>query len=253
MAKGVYPRTERHRSIARRASAAAALGRKGKTYDELYGAYRAGAIRSALAESKRGDKNPAKREEVRKKIGSAAKGRPSWLSGLSKEADPRVMAMSDNMRGRRVGAAAFISAESKARRNAKTRATWAARPELKARVFNAENNEKRRVAHIKALRDGKYATKRDTNIERAIEQKLKNDGLVLNTDYFKQVALPAGAPQFVVDFYVPEQRLVIEGYGCFWHKCTKCGYTGPRNVDEKRREVLAGEGLSLKIVWGHEI
>jgi G:T-mismatch repair DNA endonuclease (very short patch repair protein) len=126
-------------------------------------------------------------------------------------------------------------------------------PELKARVFNAENNEKRRVSHIKALRDGKYATKRDTNIERAIEQKLKNDGLVLGTDYFKQVALPANAPQFVVDFYIPKQKLVIEGYGCFWHKCTKCGYTGPRSVDEKRREVLAGEGLSLKIVWGHEI
>jgi G:T-mismatch repair DNA endonuclease (very short patch repair protein) len=109
------------------------------------------------------------------------------------------------------------------------------------------------MSHIKALRDGKYATKRDTNIERTIEQQLRNDGLVLGRDYFKQVPLPAGAPRFVVDFFIPTQNLVIEGYGCFWHKCTACGYDGPRSIDEKRKEVLLGEGLSLHIVWGHEL
>lgn len=253
MAKGVYPRTEEHRDIARNASAAAAQIRKGKTYDELYGARRAGIIRAALAETKRGDKNPAKRKEIRTKIGLATKGKPSWLRGLSKESDPRVRAMSDNTRGRRVGAAASVSEASKARRNAKIRATWAAHPELKARVFSRQNNEKRRVAHIKALRDGKYTTKRDTNIEQAIEQKLKDAGLVLNKDYFKQVPLPSAAPRFVVDFFIPRNNLVIEGYGCFWHKCIECGYDGPREVDVQRSTVLSAEGFSLQIVWGHEL
>lgn len=253
MAKGVYLRTERHRAIARKNFVLASRARKGKTYIELYGAERATRVKKALAISKIGEQNPAKRSEVRAKIGIAAKGRSSWLNGLSKEIDARVMEMSRARAGKRVGAAVYISEESKARRRAKTSATWVNHPELKERVFNKENNEKRRMSHIKALHEGRYSSKKDTNIERAIEARLQGAGLILGLDYFKQVPLPAHAPLYVVDFFIPAQHRVIEGYGCFWHKCPACGYDGPRSVDERRRRVLEGEGLVLEVVWGHEI
>lgn len=253
MGKGVYPRTRVHREIALRGSRAAAAGRRGKSYEQLYGAERARQVRQKLADSKSGGRNPAKRPEVRAKIGLAAKGRPSWLRGLTKESDARVMAISEVRRGKKVGAAAFISESSKLKRREKTKATWAAKPELKARVFNVENNEKRRISHIRALHEGKYANRKDTNIEREIEARLQAEGLIMGKDYFKQVPLPEGAPQFVADFFIPSEKLVIEGYGCFWHKCSACGYGGPRTVDERRRIVLESAGLSLTIVWGHEL
>lgn len=253
MGKGVYQRTERHREISRQNLEYAARVRRGKTYEELYGPERAARVKRELAASKTGEQNPAKRPEVRARIGQTAKGRPSWLRGLSKETDPRVKKLSLLRKGKRVGAAAYISEESKARRREKTRATWVAHPELKVRVFSAENNERRRVSHLSALHEGKYANKKDTNIERAIEENLKRDGMVLGKDYLKQVPLPAGSPRFVVDFFIPSRGLVIEGYGCFWHKCVACGYAGPRPIDEKRQQVLEDAGLTLRIIWGHEI
>ncbi len=253
MGKGVYPRTEQHREASRQNLALASRSRRGKTYEELYGPVRAAQVKRALAASKTGEQNPAKRADVRAKIGLTAKGRPSWLRGLSKETDVRVKSISLARKGKKVGAAAYISEESKARRREKTRATWASRPELKERVFSSTNNEKRRISHLRALHEGKYANKKDTNIEKAIEAQLQDMGLELGTDYFKQVRLPEQDPQFVADFFLPTQRLVIEGYGCFWHKCVACGYGGPRAVDERRRTVLESQGLRLQIVWGHEI
>lgn len=46
---------------------------KNKTLEEIYGKEKALQIRIKLSESKRGDKNPSKREDVRKKISNTAK------------------------------------------------------------------------------------------------------------------------------------------------------------------------------------
>ena len=56
---------------------------KGKTKETEKGLMR-------ISESKKGDKNPAKRPEVRQKLRDAALGRISWRRGLTKENDKRV-------------------------------------------------------------------------------------------------------------------------------------------------------------------
>src|SRR3989344_7565009 len=116
MAKGVYPRTAKHLEIAHLGSASSAAIRRGRTFEELFGPERAARMKELIRAAKIGDNNPAKRDEIRRKIAATSRGRPSWLKGLSKETDSRVMAISRARKGIRVGAAVYISKESLARR-----------------------------------------------------------------------------------------------------------------------------------------
>lgn len=72
--------------------------KKGRTYEEMYGEEKAKEIKQK--QGVLGDDNPAKRPEVRRKIGDAIKGRLPWTTGLTKETDSRVAKLAEKLRGR---------------------------------------------------------------------------------------------------------------------------------------------------------
>lgn len=194
--------------------------RKGKSNEQLFGKERALEISMNIRESKLGEKNPMWKGELKKK---------------------KIRLSEDEL------------VQSRKRQGEKMREVWK-RPGFKERVFTVDSNEKRRVSHLRALSEGKYANKKDTDLERAIEKELINAGLELNKDYFKQVRAPKGNERYVVDFHLPYfGSLVIEGFGCWYHKCKQCGYSGMRDVDKRKLEILTNTGYNVLVVWGHQV
>jgi very-short-patch-repair endonuclease len=82
---------------------------------------------------------------------------------------------------------------------------------------------------------------KDTGIELKIEEELKNRGI----NYQKHVPLCKVA---LVDFYLPEYRIVIQCDGDYWHK-----FPVGKEKDAKQDAVLTFNGFSVYRFWEHEI
>lgn len=90
---------------------------------------------------------------------------------------------------------------------------------------------------------------KDTKIELKIEQELVLRGI----NYQKQVPLCKVAR---VDFYLPEQRIVIQADGCYWHNCPIHGSGEVKNCTEKAQKqdsVLTFNGFNVYRFWEHDI
>lgn len=65
----------------------------------------------------------------------------------------------------------------------------------------------------------------------------------------------AAVGPWVVDFYIPADRLVLEMNGCFWHACRPCygkeTLKGQRARDSRRANWLAANGYRLVTIWEH--
>lgn len=55
-------------------------------------------VRKKISESKKGDKNPMKRLDVRKKVSKSLKGNIPWNKGLTKETDERIKRYSKKLK-----------------------------------------------------------------------------------------------------------------------------------------------------------
>jgi len=82
---------------------------------------------------------------------------------------------------------------------------------------------------------------RDTGIELRVEQEL----IKRNINYQKQVPLCKVA---IVDFYLPEYRIIIQCDGDYWHN-----KPGAKEKDEKQDAVLTFNGFNVYRFWEHEI
>lgn len=82
---------------------------------------------------------------------------------------------------------------------------------------------------------------KDTSIELKIEAELQKQKI----NYQKQVPLCKIA---IVDFYLPEYRIVIECDGDYWHSREK---TKIKDIEKTR--VLTFNGFNVYRFWGHEI
>ena len=54
---------------------------------------------------------------------------------------------------------------------------------------------------------------------------------------------------------VNSQKKIIELFGCYWHKCKKCGF-GKRNLrinDKRKLKTYAKYGYKTLIIWEHEV
>lgn len=91
---------------------------------------------------------------------------------------------------------------------------------------------------------------KDTKIELKIEAELKRLGI----KYQKQVPLCKKA---IVDFYIPEQKIVIQADGCYWHGCPIHFPKGVKgrdmDRDERQNKVLITNGFDVHRFWEHEI
>ena len=115
----------------------------------------------------------------------------------------------------------------------------------KHRVFSAEERENRRQNAIKHP----CLKFKDTGIELKIEQELKHRGIF----YKKQVPLLSVA---IVDFYLPEENIVIQADGCFWHNCpihNSKPLIGRTERDRQKDITLKENGLIVFRFWEHDI
>lgn len=163
-------------------------------------------------------------EEHRKKISDAKVGKPSggilfkkgripWNKGktgvYSKEL---LQKMSDNMKGKWVG-----------KKN----------PMYGVHLKHTdETKRKLRESRLSYMASGKMKFK-DTSIEIAIENELKKSGIY----YEKQVLLCKVA---VVDFYLPQWRIVIQCDGNYWHN-----KPGAKNKDMNQDFILNFHGFNV--------
>ena len=82
-------------------------------------------------------------------------------------------------------------------------------------VTSKETREKLRKAQLKYFETRESTFKyKNTAPEQLVEAYLKN----IRVKYLKQKPV-AG---FIVDFYLPASRTIIEVDGCIWHACSKC-------------------------------
>ena len=160
--------------------------------------------------------------------------------------------LSKALKGRRIGAALGISEEARKRKSEKMKVQHKLYPD-KFKNNDPVVNEKKRQSHLKALAAGKYKKKKESCLEIRIEEMFKELGFLVNKDYFKQVRLPKKKPRYVVDFYFPKLSLVVEAYGCWWHRCPHCSNGEGRPQDRDRIDVLIDSGYDLWRIWGHQI
>ena len=100
-----------------------------------------------------------------------------------------------------------------------------------------EVKEKSRIRAIQQLASGIFKNK-TTSIELNLEKELFRR----NVKYIKQFPL---AKITVVDFYLPEHKIVIYADGEFWHKSDWARKQGTIKKDEKQNKVLAENGYKV--------
>jgi DNA mismatch endonuclease (patch repair protein) len=121
---------------------------------------------------------------------------------------------------------------------------------LRARVFSPETRERmresatRRYATMRALGQVKA-----TKPELAVAAMLRGEGRT----FIEQHPVEG----FVVDFFLPDEHLVIEVNGCFWHGCARCGFAEKnpevRRKDRQKAAALRRAGYALLVVWEHDL
>lgn len=90
---------------------------------------------------------------------------------------------------------------------------------------------------------------KDTKIELKVEEELKKRGI----NYKKQVSLCSIA---IVDFYLPEYKIIIEADGCYYHNCPIHGSGEIKNCTKKDKNkdlILISNGYNIYRFWEHDI
>lgn len=129
------------------------------------------------------------------------------------------------------------------------------RPEVRKKISKALMGHKgaftgkRRPEHSKIMSGRKqtkehikkrFKNKKDTLIERIIEQKLKEMNLI----YFKQEIIIG----FCVDFYLPEYNFIIECDGDYWHN-----KKGAKERDKMKNKKWKEANINILRLKEHDI
>lgn len=111
-----------------------------------------------------------------------------------------------------------------------------------------ETKEKIRQSKVEWHKFNSNRKFKETKIELKIEEELIKRGI----NYQKQVPLCKIA---IVDFYLPEHRVVIQADGCYWHNCPLHGkgFIDKEDKDIKQNLVLTFNGFNVYRFWEHEI
>jgi len=178
-----------------------------------------------------GENNPSKKAWVREKISEKKRGIATRGTGWkqSEETKRKIgLANSIALKGKK------LSKETKKKISEKMKGkTHTKEVKQRLREWNI-NNPNRKF--------------KDTSIELRMEIEL----LRRNINYQKQVPLCKIA---IVDFYLPEHRIVIQCDGCFYHGCPihNPNYIKNKERDERQDKVLTFNGFNVYRFWEHEI
>ena len=84
---------------------------------------------------------------------------------------------------------------------------------------------------------------KDTSIELKLQNFLKEQGIEFQTHY------PIlGQPDIFI-----KPNICIFADGCYWHKCSQCGFDELKQRDKQVNEELQKQGYIVIRIWEHEI
>lgn len=149
-----------------------------------------------------------------KKLSLIMKGKTPWNKGLTKETDERVK--SANW-GRKTGTLGLKRSEGSKR--------------------------KQREMVLRKMKDGTWKIPTiwfNTYPERLVEQELLNQGCMI----VKQFHSPVG----LVDFYLPDENVVVEVDGDYWHN-----YPNGTEKDREKTKCLIEKGFRVVRFWERDI
>ena len=235
MPRGIYQRTQYHIEINRKGH----LGiNKGKPLSEEH--------KKNIGEANKGKKKPLS-EEHKKNIGESLKGHK-----VSEETRKKI---SEGNKGKTMS--------EEARKNmSEGRKGMKLSEEHKRNVGKASKGKKHSEESRKNMSEARKGIKfsekhkrslsewhiehpnkkfKDTSIELKVEAELIRRGI----NFQKQVPLCKIA---IVDFYLPEHRIVIQADGDYWHN-----RQGRKERDAMQDAVLTFNGLNVYRFWEHEI
>ena len=168
-------------------------------------------------------------EEHKKKLSEAMEGRNPNVGLETRFKKGHKSFMTDEVKGKISMAMKGIQHTEDARKKMSIAA--------KGRKFSEETRKKLRERII----NNPNKIFKNTSIELKVEEELRNR----NIDYQKQVPLCKVA---VVDFYLPEYRIVIQCDGDYWHNLPD-----HKVRDEIQDRVLNFNGFNIFRFWEHEI
>ncbi len=168
-------------------------------------------------------------EETRRKIGLAGKGRIPWNLGKS-PSEETIKKQKETFRK------TMSNSEVRKRLSEAIKKSWS-NPELRKRQSEVhkgkpsprrgkkfpETSEPSRKRMLKQYDSGKFPLQQNTKPERKIKEELLKRGYKESIDFIHQYKF---MNKFMCDFCFPQQKLIIEVDGDFWHTNPKKYPTG---------------------------
>ena len=119
-------------------------------------------------------------------------------------------------------------------------------------IKSEESKEKNRKHMIKRLIEGKTINKIGTKPEKEFEKYLINQKIKYQFQYYIE--------PYLVDFAIPEKKIIYEVYGDYWHTNPKF-YNEPKTKAQKFNKIrdklkvnyLTKKGWKIIIVWEDDI
>ena len=139
--------------------------------------------------------------------------------------------------------------------------TWKLSPEAIARRLGKPSNNKGK----KNPRTQEYRANQSIALKKYVERSGLNFPLPPSKlEDLVASSLPTWHRQFrissyIVDFALPEEKKVIEIFGCYWHACEICKLTKHdfarevRSRDKQRLNTLQSKGWLVQVFWEHEL
>lgn len=216
--------------------------------------------RRAVVLARSGYKHSA---ETLKKMANSHLGQTPWNKG-KKHSEKSIQKMRDSHRKENLSAETIkkirearkkqiISEETKVKIS-QSNMGHEVSPETRRKIGKAHKGKiipewQREKIRISVLKNFNKRFK-DTEIELKIESELK----LRHIKYLKQVPL---CNIGCVDFYIPNNKIVIQADGCYWHNCQihkkNLPLPGKTERDIHQSEVLTSNGFRVFRFWEHEI
>ncbi len=229
-------------------------GEKNHSWGKIHSA----ASRTKMSEKIRGPKHPNwgkhLSEETKKKIGDSRRGERHWFWGKHLSEEHRRKMSEAKRKEKHPFWGKHLSEEHRRKQGETLRlrgkpiSEETRRKLSKAATGKIVSEETRRKLREYGIQHPHHIF-RDTTIELKVEEELKRRNLFYN----KHVSLCKVA---VVDFYLPEFKIVIECDGCYWHNCLihcPLKHIEARLKDRHKDEVLTSNGFKVFRFWEHEI
>jgi len=176
------------------------------------------------SERMKGDKNPMKRLEARKKVSKGMKGKLVGNRNPAKRLEVR-----RKIRQALKGHTFSLETRKKISKTLNGRYEGKDNP-FYGKHHTKEVKEKSRIRAIRQLISGEIG-KNNTSIEMGIEKELKRR----NIFYQRQIPL---CNITVADFYLPRCRIAIYADGTFWHESKWAEKHGVIEKDKKQNKIL---------------